>query len=168
MEDVATPSGVAIHTMKRIPPLNWAGVPSNLRNKKVSAICRTAQECEDLVRWFGDEHFCPSLPVMVLVKNAQPVMIAGMGFASVAELRDCAVVTWHQHEAKGGKILDFDALREKHGLIRREEVDGATREAMTRRIAQHKANLRTDPFREPQYQNPTQKKQYLISKGVGE
>lgn len=159
---------IAVHTMKRIPPLDWEGVPSNLRSKKVSAICRNSQECEDLIRWFGDEHFCPLLPVMVLVKNAQPVMIAGMGFATVAELRDCAVVTWRQHEAKGGKIFDFDALREKHGLMRREDVDAATREAMKTRIAEHKANPVTDPFREPQYQNPTQKKQYLISKGVGE
>ncbi len=161
---------VAIHTALRVPTIDWTDVPAAHKGK-CSAVCRTAEECGELVRWFGSADFCPTLPVMVMVPggpDVQPVMIAGMGYASAAELQDCAIVTWHQHEEKGGKIFDFDALRESRGLMRREDVDAAARDAFTRRIAEHKANLRTDPFRVPQHQNPTEKTVFGSMPGKGD
>jgi len=150
---------VEITTAKRIAPIDWRGVPEKFVGK-LSAVCRTAAECEELVSWFGEPNFCPNLPVMVFVPGAQPTLIAGFGYATAAELKDCAVYTWyHQIEKlKTGTLLDFDELRERHGLMRREEVDAATREAMLRRIAQHKANPVSDPFRQPVYPNPADRK----------
>lgn len=148
---------VEIQTARRIAPIDWRGVPANFRGK-LSAVCRTAAECDELVHWFGSPDFCPNLPIMVMVPGAQPTLIAGLGYATAAELRDCAVVTWHEQTEKLGKmgsLLDFDALRERHGLMRREDVDPATREALLRRVAQHKANPITDPQRVPARRNPT-------------
>ena len=149
---------VAIQILKRVPPVDWAGVPASFKGK-CSAVCRTKEECGALVSWFGDASFCPYLPVMVIVPGAPaPTLIAGFGYATAAELQDCAVVLWHQQTerlAKTGKLLDFDTLRERHGLMRREEVDVAAREAMLRRVAQHKASPVTDPPRKLVYPNPT-------------
>jgi hypothetical protein len=160
---------LAIHTAKRVPPINWAGVPAQYVGK-CSAVCRTVEECGELVRWFGSPDFCPYLPVMVMVPGTDaPTLIAGMGYATAAELQDCAVVTWHEQTHKlaaTGKLLDFDALRERRGLMRREEVDAATREALLRRVAQHKANPISDPARQPVYPNPTAKTSFAIGKKV--
>ena len=145
---------VVVHMAKAIPPISWEGVPASFVGK-CSAVCRTEKECAELVWWFGSPNFCPDLPVMVMVPGADtPTLIAGMGYATAAELRDCAVVTWYQQTKKlahGGKLLDYDALRERRGLIRREDVDAAAREAMARRVAQHKASPITDPARQPAY-----------------
>src|SRR3990167_7827592 len=147
---------VAVHMAKRIAPIDWTGVPASYVGK-CSAVCRTLEDCEGLVRWFGSPDFAPYLPVMVLVPGgAAPTLIAGLGYATAAELQDCAVVTWHRGQA----TPDFDALREKHGLMRRELVDAATREAMLKRIAQHKANPISDPARQPAYPNPTRRMTY--------
>src|SRR3990167_2751794 len=148
---------IAIHMAKRVAPIDWRSVPSQYVGK-CSAVCRTAAECDGLAQWFGSPDFAPYLPVMVLVPGADaPTLIAGMGYATAAELRDCAVVTWYQQIEKlaKGDVLDFDALRERRGLMRREDVDAAAREALLRRIAQHKANPVSDPARQPMYPNPT-------------
>jgi hypothetical protein len=154
---------IEIHTARHVPPIDWKGVPANFKGK-VSAVCRTAQECDELVTWFGDSEFCPLLPIMIMVPGLQaPTLIAGLGYATAAELRDCAVVTWHEQLEKltaGNDIVDFDDLRERHGLMRREDVDPAFREASYRRIAQHKANPVTDPFRQPVRRNPTHRNLY--------
>ncbi len=152
----------AIQVAKRVAPIDWKGVPANFKGK-LSAVCRTATDCDELVRHFGSGDFCPLLPIMVMVPGAQPTLIPGFGYATAAELRDCAVVTWHEQTeklAKAGRLFDFDELRERRGLMRREEVDPAVREAMLRRIEQHKANPLTDPPRQPVYQNPTNRKVY--------
>jgi len=148
---------VAVHMAKLVPPIDYTGVPASFVGK-LSAVCRTANECYELAAWFGSPHFAPNLPVMILVPGADaPTLIAGMGYATAAELRDCAVVTWYQQIEKlaKGDVLDFDALRERRGLMRREDVDAAAREALLRRIAQHKANPVSDPARQPMYPNPT-------------
>lgn len=150
-----------IRVATHIPPIDWTGVPASF-HEKLSAVCRTAEECNDLVRWFGSADFCPLLPVMVVVPGAHtPALIAGFGYASAAELRDCALVVWHNQTeqiALTGGTFDYDARRERAGLMRREDVDPAIRQALVDRIAKHKANPVTDPFRQPIYPNPTNRK----------
>jgi hypothetical protein len=159
----------ALHMLKRVAPIDYTGVPASYVGK-CSAVCRTAEECGELVRHFGSPDFAPNLPVMVLVPGGDaPTLIAGMGYATAAELQDCAVVTWEEQTAKiaaTGNILDFDMLRERRGLLRREEVDAATRQALLDRVARHKANPISDPFRQPVYENPRQKTKFLIEKEV--
>jgi hypothetical protein len=148
---------VAIQTAKHVPPIDWTGVPEQFVGK-CSAVCRTVNECYELAAWFGDYNFCPYLPVMVIVPGAPaPTLIAGLGYATASELRDCAVVAWHQQTdqiTKTGGIIDFDTAREKQGLMRREDVDTAVRDALEARIAKHKANPISDPARQPTYPNP--------------
>ena len=148
----------AIQIAKRIAPIDYKGVPASFKGR-LSAVCRTAQDCEGLVRWFGSAEFCPNLPIMVFVPGAQPTLIPGFGYATAAELKDCAVYTWHRQieKLKAGSLFDYDALRERHGLMRREDVDAATREAMHKRIAKHKANPVSDPPRQPVRHNPTKR-----------
>src|SRR3990167_9523842 len=148
---------IAVHMAKRVAPIDWRSVPSQYVGK-CSAVCRTAAECDGLAQWFGSSDFAPYLPVMVMVPGADaPTAIAGLGYATAAELQDCAVVAWQQQTeklAKTGKLLDYDALRERLGLMRREAVDTAVREALDRRVAQHKANPISDPPRQPIRPNP--------------
>ena len=144
---------IAVHMGTRVAPIDYAGVPASFKGK-LSAVCRTAEDCAGLVRHFGSPDFAPYLPVMVMVPGADaPTLITGLGYATAAELQDCAVVTWNQQTEKlaKGRLLDFDALRERHGLMRREAVDAAAREALLQRIAQHKANPISDPARQPVY-----------------
>ncbi len=150
---------MTIQSARLIPAIDYSGLPPAYVGK-LSAICRTAAECEDLVAWFGDATFCPFLPVLVMVPGTQPTLIPGYGHAPAAELRDCAVVAWHSQMEKlrlRSTVLDYDALREKRGLMRREEVDAAIRNALADRIARHKSSPVTDPFRQPHYPNPTGK-----------
>ena len=144
---------VAVHMGKLVAPIDYRGVPAQYKGK-CSAVCRTLQECGELVRFFGSPDFAPFLPVLVMVPGTDaPTAITGLGYATAAELQDCAVVTWNQQTEKlaKGRLLDFDALRERHGLMRREAVDAAAREALLQRIAQHKANPISDPARQPLY-----------------
>ena len=109
---------VAVHMGTRVAPISWVGVPSQFVGK-CSAVCRTAEECEELVRHFGSPDFAPFQPVMVIAPSAAaPTLIQGMGYATAAELRDCAVVAWHNLTERAA-LLDFDAARERSGLMRR-------------------------------------------------
>ena len=71
---------------RAIPPIDYRGVPAGLRPKivkdktgrvvnvipRVSAVCRTIKECEDLVYWYGDATFCPFAPVLLLLRAGAP------------------------------------------------------------------------------------------------
>lgn len=138
---------------KGVPPIDWSGVPAGYVHR-ASVVCRTLKECEEIVRWFGDAAFCPYLPVLVKAPGGWTA-ITGWGYADAAELQDCAVTLWHRQtiamEQNNGALMDFDTLREKHGLMRREDVEAAVAEAATARIAAHRASPVTDPFRQPRY-----------------
>ena len=143
---------------RHISEIDWRGVPAAFKGY-LSAVCRSEAECADLVKWFGDADFCPFLPVMVMVPPPrQPVLIPGHGYATAAELQDCALVAWH------GKALNFDERRERFGLMRREDAGVAISEAITDRIARHKASPITDPFRQPQYVMPNERTLHTVAK----
>ncbi len=138
--------------------IDWRGVPLKW-HRKVSAVCRSLSDCEDLVKWYGDPDFCPFLSVLLLIPD-HPTILAGLGYATAAELKDDAVNIWGKYTArlaKTGSILDFDDLRERAGQMPREKVKAAMSEAFWERIRHHRENPVTDPFRQPQYANPTNK-----------
>ncbi len=152
---------IVIHGKRRVPPIDYRGVPAAYKGK-LSALCRSLADCEELVKWFGEATFCPFQPILVMVPPPrQPVLIPGFGYASAAELQDCAVVAWH------GRPLNYDERRERMGLMRREDADAAIREAIADRIAKHKASPVTDPFREPQYVRPNERTLHTVAK-IGE
>ena len=139
------------------PPIDWSGVPVAARVKymgRVSAVCTSSQQAEDLVKFFGHPDFCPLLPVLLIIPGAPtPTAIEGRGYAPAAELRDIAVHAFGRTAERlaenNGQMFDFDALRERAGLMRREDVDAATREAMWDRAKRHRTNSRTDPTSDP-------------------
>lgn len=145
-----------ILSARAVPPIDWTGVAPAVRTAyegKVSAVIRSSQEAEDLAKWFGDATFCPLLPILLVYEDAQPDVIIGDGYADAAELRDLAVYQWERTtvllEQNGGLRFDFDALRERHGLMRRDEVDAAVRNAMRDRVERHRRNPVTDKPRDP-------------------
>ena len=164
---------------RAIPPIDYRGVPAGLRPKivkdktgrvvnvipRVSAVCRTIKECEDLVYWYGDATFCPFAPVLLLLPGG-PALIAGDGAAPAAELRDVAVATWNRRVVAllrhKGSLLDFDVLREKAGMVRKAEVADALADALARRIAHHRAHPITDPPRQPLYIRPNNFKNFQV------
>ena len=146
-------------------PINWRGVPMSLHGK-VSAVCRSQAECEDLIHWYGDAEFCPVLPVLLMVPNHPCLVLMGVGVTTASELRDDAVALWVQKSerlAKTGSVMDFDSLREKHNLMRREDVAAASSEAFWDRIKAHRASPVTDPFRQMTYPNPTAKTVHAVA-----
>ena len=140
------------------PPIDWSGVPKGLKGR-CSAVVRSLKEAEDLIKWFGDENFCPFLPVLLLVPGAQTApAISGLGIASAAEIRDIAVAYFEQtleDVQKGRSFVNFEEARERRGLPRREEVDAMIRQAMRDRAAKHRASPVTAPGRQPIRPNPT-------------
>lgn len=145
----------------RVPPIDWRGVSYQNRKAfqgKISALCKSLQDCEDLPKWFGDVNFCPFKPVLLLIPGHQPTAIIAEGYATAAELRDCAVYYWETNTAKaekGQSLIDFDVAREQAGMLERSKVDAAVREALWERAKKHKASPVTDPMRQPWYRNPT-------------
>ena len=135
---------------------------------KVSAVCRSHMDCLDLSHWFGDEAFCPYYPVLLMVPDGKNSVvyeqIAGLGLCEVWELRDTAVAVWEMTEERlakyHGKVVDFDAMRERRGLMRREKVDEAIREGFWEMAKKHKASVVTDPGRQPRYPNPLHKMKF--------
>lgn len=142
-----------IMVARQTPPIDYSGVPFAFHGK-VSAVCHSLTECEDLAKWFGHDDFCPFLPILILIPGVPIQQLAGWALAPAAELRDMAIAIWAiqtKRMAKSGRIVDFDALREKHGLMRREDIGPAMSEALSERIRRHKANPITDPPRERRY-----------------
>ena len=134
---------------------DFMGVPRRWRpggNDPASAVVRSLPEAEDLVAFYGRPEFCPFGPVLLIHPTADYILIAGMGEADAAELRDLAVATWCRAslriEQNGGQQFDFGALREKRGLLPKEEAAAAMFEMIRDRRMEHDRNRRTEPPRE--------------------
>lgn len=150
---------------RRIPRIDWQGVPSKYWGK-VSAVCRSASDCEELVKWYGDALFCPIQPILLLIPG-HPTLLVGLGYASAAELKDDAVNLWGKYSerlAKTGSIVNFSELRERNQLMRREDVAARTAEAFWDRIQAHKASPVTDPARQPRYPRVNGKTVFPVAK----
>ncbi len=150
---------------------NWAGVPLAYVNK-VSAVCRTMAECNDLVGWFdGKPDFCPDMPVLLLIPNVdKPIAVCGMGFATAAELRDTCIEVWGSKNLKQqqkGSQFDFDDLRERAGELPREKVAEMTAYAYWDRLQRHKASPVTDPWKRMRYPNPKGRTKFVQVENKG-
>jgi hypothetical protein len=119
---------------------------------RLSAVVRTAAEARDLAHTLGGRDMKPRRPVMVDTGHSR-VLVVGDGDASAAELSDLAVSAIEKQEGqrkRTGTDVDFDSMRERANLMRREEVDPAIRQALRERAAKHLANPVSDPARAPQ------------------
>lgn len=125
----------------------------------ISAVCRSLRDCDDLVAAFGGHaNFCPDLPILLIMPDGNPKLVAGLGFSTAAELRDCCVDVWGVNTGSDAhKRFNVDEMREREGLARREDVTEMTREAFHERRQRHLSSPITDPVRQYQYPNPTHK-----------
>ena len=163
---------IVIHGKVQTPQISYEGVPmaywpaqtrfpngtSTVPKDKLSAVCRSMADCADLVHWFGNRaDFCPDLPLLLLIPGA-PTLLAGLGFATAAELRDCAMEIWGvKTGADAYKRFNSDELRERYGYARREDVGPLTQEAFWERAKRHQASPITDPWKQWTYPNPAQR-----------
>ena len=141
---------MTLMAQRQTPMIDWRDVPRKHRGR-VSAVCRSIGDCQDLVAWFGSADFCPFQPILLLIPE-HPTLLVGLGYATASELRDDAVNLWGKYTErlrKTGSLVNFDELREKARLPRHEDVKALTQEAFAERIRQHRANPITDPAREP-------------------
>lgn len=132
---------------------------------RISAVCRSMADCNDLVHWFNDQpNFCPYLPVLLLIPGA-PTIISGLGFSTAAELRDCCIEVWGvKTGGDAHKRFNGDELRERYGYARKEDVPAMVQEAFWERTQRHKASPVTDPVRQMKYPNPTNRTVFQVTK----
>ncbi len=132
---------------------------------EISAVCRSMAECQDLVAWFGNEpNFCPDLPVLLMIPGYPPVAVAGLGYSTAAELRDCCVEAWGvKTGADAWKRFETGEMRERMGLARKEDVPDMVREAFANRVKRHKASPVTDPVQQFKYPNPTRRTLHKVA-----
>ena len=90
----------------------------------------------------------PQKPLMLYgPDNYTPIVIVGDGVTEAAEMQDLALQAIDKQEAqykKSGRGLDFDDMRERRGLVRREDFDTALKEAFAERAKYLKAHQVTE------------------------
>ena len=90
----------------------------------------------------------PRKPLMLYgPDNYTPIVIVGDGVTEAAEMQDLALQAIDKQEAqykKSGRGLDFDDMRERRGLVRREDFDTALKEAFAERAKYLKAHQVTE------------------------
>lgn len=135
--------------------LDWQGpAMPRVLEQHVSAAAQGHKEAAGIATMFGSRHFKPTAPILLVGPDGRvPILLIADGDTEAAELEDLAQEAIDQQEGQlkaGGRGMDFDKLREKHGQVRHEDVDVSIREAIQRRIDHHKRNPVTDGFRQPQ------------------
>lgn len=140
---------------------DWKGVPMTFWGK-VSAVCRSMADCNNLVQWFDDQpNFCPYQPILVMLPDGEIKQVAGLGFATAAELRDCCCEVWGIYtSADGAKRFNVDDMREQAGMVPRDRLTEAVSYAFWERRERHRASPVTDPWKQFIYPNYTNKVQF--------
>ncbi|HEX9704460.1 MAG TPA: hypothetical protein VGA20_04385 [Gemmatimonadales bacterium] len=131
-----------------LEPLDRTGLRMSWWDK-VSYVARSLEQCGELVRFFGAADFCPLRPVLLLFPTGEHAVVDGAGYTSAAELQDLCVVTWGRYldrmTVNGGRIFDFDALREQHGIPSFADADAEVRNRLLDYVGWKQRNQRTVP-----------------------
>lgn len=131
-------------------------IPPRSMGRSVAAQATGMRDAMSIVDALGrGPRFKPQAPLMLIGPDGStPILLIGDGVTEAAELQDMAMeAIGNQQErvAEYGRGLDFEKLREKHGYVKREQAGMAIKDAIAARIAHHKQNPVTDPFRQPRY-----------------
>jgi len=122
-------------------------VPYDLKGD-VSGVMRGMEQVSEFAHAIGRAEK-PKKPLMVYgPDNYMPIAIIGDGVTEAAEMQDLALEAIDRQQEsvrKYGRGMDFDAARERAGMVRREDFGTAFAEAMAQRVKYLKANSRTDP-----------------------
>lgn len=119
--------------------------------KDIQVGVKTHADIEEMAYRLGGRERKPD-SVMLWGPDGTQIIILGAGEADAAELTDLAHESLARAEdavKKRGTTMNFDEMRERERLPRREDVDGMIREALRDRVRRHKANPISDPPRQP-------------------
>ena len=137
----------------RRPLVNADAIPPAMR-AQLTGVLRNKNDIAEMAYLVGGREVKPKKPLMIVGPDAHTVLlVVGDGVAEAAELEELA---YHQLEKaegevkKHGRAFDFASARERKGLPQASEFDTLYREALSRRIADHKRNPFSDPSRTPQ------------------
>lgn len=133
--------------------VNADAIPMSMRGK-LTGVLRNKHDINEMAYMLGGRDAKPKKPLMIVGPDERTVMlIVGDGVAEAAELEDLAHAGLERQERnvkKHGRAFDFASARERAGLPQAGEFDNLYRDALTRRVADHKRNPFSDPARVPQ------------------
>ena len=128
-------------------------IPPSMRGN-LTGVLRNKGDIAEMAYQVGGRDARPKKPLMIVGPDEKTVMlVVGDGVAEAAELEELA---YHQLEKaegevkKHGRAFDFKSARERRGLPQADQFDPLYREALQRRVADHKRNPFSDPARVPQ------------------
>ena len=133
--------------------VNASAIPLSMRGK-LTGVLRNKADIGEMAYAVGGRDVKPEKPLMILGPDERTVLlIVGAGVAEASELEDLAYAQLEKAEAntkKHGRAFDFKEARERRGLPQATEFDQLYRDALRRRVKQHKQNPFSDPARVPQ------------------
>ena len=133
--------------------VNADAIPLSMRGK-LTGVLRNKADIAEMAYAVGGRGVKPKQPLMIIGPDERTVLlVVGDGVAEAAELEDLAHAQLERAERnvkKHGRAFDFASARERRGLPQASEFDSLYRDALTRRIADHKRNPFSDPARVPQ------------------
>ena len=134
--------------------VNADAIPLAMRGK-LTGVLRNKKEISEMAYAVGGRGVKPKKPLMIVGPDERTVMLViGDGEAEASELEELAHAQLERAERnvkKYGRAFDFAAARERRGLPQASEFDQLYRDALRRRIADHKRNPFSDPARIPQH-----------------
>ena len=149
--------------------INGAAIPPAMRGK-LTGVLRNKNDIKELAYAVGGRGVKPKKPIMVLGPDEHTVLlIVGDGVAEASELEDLAHAQLEKAERnvkKHGRAFDFAAARDRAGVPQASEFDQLYRDALRRRVAQHKANPISDPARVPERLPPKNGRTSFVVQGV--
>jgi len=132
--------------------VNADAIPLAMRDR-LTGVLRNKSEISDMAYAVGGRAVKPKKPLMVVGPDARTVMlVVGDGAAEAAELEDLAHAQLERAERnvkKHGRAFDFASARERAGLPQAGDFDALYRDALRRRVADHKRHPFSDPARRP-------------------
>jgi len=121
---------------------------------KLTGVLRNKKDIAEMAYAVGGRAVKPQKPLMILGPDERTVLlVVGDGVAEAAELEDLAHAQLEKAEAKfqkHGRSFDFESARERYGLPQAGQFDSLYRDALQRRVADHKRSPLSDPARIPQ------------------
>lgn len=133
--------------------VNADAIPPTMRGR-LTGVLRNKKDISEMAYAVGGRGVKPKKPLMILGPDERTVLlVVGDGVAEASELEDLAHAQLEKAEKnvkKYGRAFDFASARERAGVPQASEFDHLYRDALRRRIADHKRNPVSDPARVPQ------------------
>ncbi len=132
---------------------NADAIPLAMRGK-LTGVLRNKKDIGEMAYAVGGRAAKPKQPLMIVGPDERTVLlVVGDGVAEASELEELAYAQLEKAERnvkKHGRAFDFASARDRAGMPQAGEFDNLYRDALRRRVADHKRNPYSDPARIPQ------------------